>query len=563
MLAASGFLATLVPAPAAGSVEAHVVGGDPAPAEEWPWVVAVVDRDASAAEPTCAGTYLGDGWVLTAAHCVPDPAAPGLDVVAGSPRLSEADVRVPVAAATVHPGYDGSGVLADDLALLRTDETLGIPTVRLATPSDWPASSPGEATRVAGWGDTEPDGGGAPDALHAAVTPVLAHIDCAAAVGSGYEAARMLCAGGDGQGTCFGDSGGPLVGESPSGEAVQVGVVSSSVDAEDGAPACGAAPDLYAAVSAYSDWIADETGLVIDDGAPWRVGGADGVATAVEVARHAFGPGQEEAFVAAEGAFPDGLAGGALAAMRGPLLLVPADGPVPAEVLEELGRLRPERITVLGGPAAVSEAVAGELAAVAPLRRLAGANRYETAAEVAGQWRTTSTVVVATGERFPDALAAVPLAAYRGPILLTRADGLPAATAAVIAERAPKRAIVVGGPNAVSEDVVAALDRQVEVVRRVSGSDRYATAAAVATDADNWQEPPFLYAVRGDDHRAALPAGVAASFNASPLVLLPPDAEPATVLDRAALVGAERLVVVGDGVTDAAALGLQARLDAR
>lgn len=547
----------------AGPVEAHVVGGEEVPAESWPWVVALVDRaDVDPTEPHCAGSYLGEGWVLTAAHCVADDDAGPFDLLAGDPDVQRADVRVPITDVRVHPGFDGLGALTDDVALVRGSEPLGITRAVLATPAQWPASAPGTLAQVAGWGETEPDGGGAPTQLHAADTPVLAHIDCADAVGEGYAAARTVCAGGEGAGTCFGDSGGPLVGQDAGGSAVQIGVVSSSVDTDEAA--CGAAPDLYAAVPAYLGWIEGETGLALRSGEPLRVGGDDGVATSVAVSRHAFAPGQAEVFVAAEGGFADGLAGGALAAMRGPLLLVPGEGPLPAGVAGELERLAPQQITVLGGTAAVAADVVAaleEVAEVAQVRRLAGADRYATASAVAAAWRETSTVVVATGERFPDALAAVPLAAHRGPILLTRTDALPGATAARIAERAPERAIVVGGPSAVSDGVVAELEQLVGEVRRVSGADRYATAAAVATDAQNWQDPPFVYAARGDDHRAALPAGVAASFNASPLVLLPPGEVADPVLDRAATVGAERAVTVGDGITDATARALQARLE--
>ncbi|QBI19226.1 trypsin-like serine protease [Egibacter rhizosphaerae] len=548
-------------------IQPRVVGGDEAEADDWPWTVAIVDRGDEAGEtPRCAGSYLGDRWVLTAAHCVEDrgtEAAEDLDVRAEVADLRSGGVREPVVDEVVHPGFTGSEALADDVALLRTRERLGVATVPLASPGDWPAWSPGSSVEVAGWGATNPGGDEYPLALHSVQTPVVAPIDCAdafdeAELGDAFDAARTVCTGGVERGTCFGDSGGPLVGADRDGGTVQIGVVSSSVASDEAT--CGSAPDLYASVPAYLDWIVEKTGLAVEDLTrgdggltPARVGGSDGVSTSVALSEHAFAPGPDEVFVATADAFPDGLAGGALAAMHGPLLLVPPTGALPDDVAGELDRLGPESITILGGSAAIADEVEDQLGDWGDVRRLAGADRYATAAEVAGAWHETSTAIVATGEAFPDALSAIPLAAYRGPVLLTRPDSLPDATRSVLGERQPDRVLIVGGSAAVGTGVEQELERLVSNVERVGGEDRYATAAEVATHGDNWQGPPFVYLARGDDFRAALPAGVAASFHASPLGLLPPGEASEGRVSALAEVGAQRPVVVGDGISDGTA----------
>ena len=74
----------------------------------------------------------------------------------------------------------------------------------------------------------------------------------------------------------------------------------------------------------------------------------------------------------------------------------------------------------------------------ANVQRIGGADRYATAALIAAEtvraWpsaASTAPCLVATGENFPDALAASPLAAAKGrPILLTRGAALPAVTEA-------------------------------------------------------------------------------------------------------------------------------------
>jgi len=82
-----------------------------------------------------------------------------------------------------------------------------------------------------------------------------------------------------------------------------------------------------------------------------RLAGADRYATAAAVSRTFFAPDRKVAFVATGANFPDAIAGAAPAArLAGPILLV-RDSFVPAGVTDELLRLDPERITILGGTA--------------------------------------------------------------------------------------------------------------------------------------------------------------------------------------------------------------------
>jgi putative cell wall-binding protein len=83
-------------------------------------------------------------------------------------------------------------------------------------------------------------------------------------------------------------------------------------------------------------------------------------------------------------------------------------------------------------------------------------DRYGTAALLATEAYPAGAdvVLVASGENFPDALAAAPLAAfYDAPIVLTQRDSLPAVTAAALAELDPGDVIVLGGTAAVGQAV--------------------------------------------------------------------------------------------------------------
>jgi hypothetical protein len=84
----------------------------------------------------------------------------------------------------------------------------------------------------------------------------------------------------------------------------------------------------------------------------------------VAISQASFGPGVGRVFIATGVNFPDGLTGGPAAGLGGgPLLLVPGTS-VPAAVRNELLRLDPDHVTLLGGPAIVTDAVAAEISAL-------------------------------------------------------------------------------------------------------------------------------------------------------------------------------------------------------
>lgn len=80
--------------------------------------------------------------------------------------------------------------------------------------------------------------------------------------------------------------------------------------------------------------------------------------------------------------FPDALGAGPAAGLGGgPVLLVQRDS-IPSATLDELNRLKPDRIVIMGGTAVVSTAVENTLAVLVfgpTVERIGGANRYDTA----------------------------------------------------------------------------------------------------------------------------------------------------------------------------------------
>ena len=104
---------------------------------------------------------------------------------------------------------------------------------------------------------------------------------------------------------------------------------------------------------------------VYTTGSVTRLAGADRYATSVQVSRSAYSS-SDAVFIATGTKFPDGLAGGPVAALLpGPLLLV-SPTQLPTVVKSELQRLGPDRVFVLGGIGVVSGTVVKAIDAALP-----------------------------------------------------------------------------------------------------------------------------------------------------------------------------------------------------
>lgn len=261
----------------------------------------------------------------------------------------------------------------------------------------------------------------------------------------------------------------------------------------------------------------------------FRQSGGDRYGTAAAVSSKAFPSGADNVFLASGTSFPDALAGASFAAAaKGPILLVRRDA-LPNATDEELDRLQPKVITLLGGPSAVSDALGQAVAQYASVevRRIAGADRWETAAAISnGFVAPVDTVYVASGVNYPDALAggAAIGGTTGGPVLLVEPNAIPAATAAELTRLKPNNIFVLGGPSAISDAVMDALAPYApNLPIRRSGADRYGTAVQVA---NAFTTAPVVYLARGDAFADALAAGAAAGFRKGPILLVPHDCIP-------------------------------------
>ncbi|QBP41765.1 cell wall-binding repeat-containing protein [Paenisporosarcina antarctica] len=206
-----------------------------------------------------------------------------------------------------------------------------------------------------------------------------------------------------------------------------------------------------------------------------RLAGKSRYETAVEISKAGFSSA-ETVVIARGDEFADSMTAGPLAYQLNSPILLTRTNSLPASVVDELKRLGTKKVVIMGGSKAISKEVVDSLYDIGiSVRRIAGGDRYETAAKVARELSTPEEAIVVSGLTYPDALSIGSYAAQSStPILLTRTDSIPAATKAALTN--VKKSYVIGGKLAVSEAVENALPAPT----RVSGKTRYATSVAVA-----------------------------------------------------------------------------------
>jgi secreted trypsin-like serine protease len=269
---------------------ASIVEGTDASITEFPFQVALYNpRAGSPAKGFfCGGVILGPQTVATAAHCLigergqrSQPTE--IEVLAGSTYLEPTDpasIRDPVVSVAVDPAYNPStsdydvGMLrlanplwsgaapvpdgSDAIAPLAPDATLA--RQRSTATSAGQTASASTPAVVSGWGDLNPEPGGAPSyplRLHKVSLPLVPTGLCEEAYATIEQAItpRMLCAGGGqpggpgGPDSCYGDSGGPLVAAGSAGPASPAGdVLLGLVDFGNGCAQAGY-PGVYVRVA--------------------------------------------------------------------------------------------------------------------------------------------------------------------------------------------------------------------------------------------------------------------------------------------------------------------------
>ena len=256
----------------------------------------------------------------------------------------------------------------------------------------------------------------------------------------------------------------------------------------------------YEATATFSDGVvAKDTKEEVIPALSWeweRLYGSNRYATMEKITRKAYADGSQKTLIVATGEFfPDALAGAALAGVYECPIITTKQASLSPQAKSEIQRLyHPEgcRVLILGGTAAVSQAVEDAIRAIDEthivIERIVGRNRELTAVatylkgkEAENGFTGNDTFILTTGGNYADALSISPYAyASRTPIFLTKITGdLRDEVKEVLCdpENGFRQVILLGGANAVTEETESLLKEAGLQVLRLSGKNRYLTGA--------------------------------------------------------------------------------------
>jgi putative cell wall-binding protein len=189
-----------------------------------------------------------------------------------------------------------------------------------------------------------------------------------------------------------------------------------------------------------------------------RVAGSDRFETSRQLAKFAF-PSATGAYFASGANFPDALSAAAAAGVSAqPMLLVTGAPAVDAPTAAYLATSKVKTATVIGGPSAVDRGFEASLASVGvAATRIGGSDRFDTSHLInAAKFPTATTVYIAAGMTFPDALSGSTLAgATRGPLFVTPGWCVPRAIGNDIAKMKATKVVFIGGTTVLSGDAMA------------------------------------------------------------------------------------------------------------
>ncbi|MFB2599958.1 cell wall-binding repeat-containing protein [Herbiconiux sp. P17] len=297
-----------------------------------------------------------------------------------------------------------------------------------------------------------------------------------------------------------------------------------------------------------------------------RLGGADRYAVSAGVSAQGFAPGVLGVIVASGEVFPDALSASAAAGAAGAPVLLVAHDSIPPVVAAELTRLKPQFITLLGGPNTITAAVETALhgyAMTGTVQRVGGADRYAVSSAVSQSFGPGRPVAyIASGEVFPDALSGSAAAGtLGGPVLLVQKNSIPAVVATELARLMPAKIVVLGGTNTIADSVVATL-QTTAVTSRVAGADRFVVSANVSAGAFMPADTHTVFIASGEVFPDALSGAAAAIAVHAPVLLVAKNGVSSQVVAELARLKPTRIVVLGgiNTISDAVYAQLQSHL---
>ena len=181
-----------------------------------------------------------------------------------------------------------------------------------------------------------------------------------------------------------------------------------------------------------------------------RLGGSDRFATNLNILKEA-GVKNEDILVCSAFSFADSLSASAVGK---PILLV--DSSLTSAQKAYLNGLSSQNYYLIGGTGAVTEKVKSEIGKYGKVSRVSGDNRYATSKAIADKFFPdgSSSIVIASGDDFPDGLTGGPLAMAKSAPLFLVNSGNTGNAKAYVANNKAGLINVVGGTGVVPDKIV-------------------------------------------------------------------------------------------------------------
>ena len=182
-------------------------------------------------------------------------------------------------------------------------------------------------------------------------------------------------------------------------------------------------------------------------------------------------------------------------------------------------------VYIIGGTGVISKEFETKLSALGfnNIVRIAGNDRYETSYKLANSFNSASTVVIASGESYPDALSISSFAANKGwPILLTTKTKLPEIMKSFLLDKKPSNVYIIGGTGVISDDVKSQISEIVPQtsIQRLAGEDRFVTNTIIAQTFK--PNPTTVYIASGYGFADALAGSSLAAKDGNPIIFINP-----------------------------------------
>lgn len=215
-----------------------------------------------------------------------------------------------------------------------------------------------------------------------------------------------------------------------------------------------------------------------------RISGDNRYATSAKTAQ-AFGAADTVILVSGEsGRYPDALTANYLAGIKDAPVLLTRKDQTPTETKTAIKDAGAKNVIIVGGTSAVSQQQQDTLDGTYNVSRIAGDDRFATAAAVIAEGDESSgdTALLATGLNFADALGGGPVAyAEDMPLAITRPNDAPDNVVNELKKAGISKVLILGGETVVGKSVVAELEQAgITVTQRFDGEDRAETSALLA-----------------------------------------------------------------------------------